>query len=77
MDSPEAGKLPAQISYIKYLKDHYNNLSKIFGYAMKPPEGLINDYGYRSLNDWNDLNKALEFFKKNVENYPQSGKCVR
>ena len=39
---------------------------------MKPPEGKINNYGYRFLNDFNDTDKALEFFKKNVENYPNS-----
>ena len=39
---------------------------------MKPPESKINSYGYRFLNRMNDIDKALEFFKKNVENYPQS-----
>ena len=39
---------------------------------MKPPESIINNYGYRFLNNWNDIDKALEFFKKNVENYPNS-----
>ena len=39
---------------------------------MKPPESVINNYGYRFLSNWNDIDKALEFFKKNVENYPNS-----
>ena len=38
---------------------------------MKPAESKINSYGYRFLM-MNDIDKALEFFKKNVENYPQS-----
>ena len=37
---------------------------------MKPPESKINSYGYKLL--FIDVDKALEFFKKNVENYPQS-----
>ena len=71
MDPPEYGKQPTEISYTLFEK-HYEGLSKIYGYKMKPPEGKINTYGYRFLNNWNDVDEALEFFKKNVENYPES-----
>ena len=39
---------------------------------MKPDEDVINNYGYIFLNQEKDVDKALEFFKKNIENYPQS-----
>ncbi|MCU7549009.1 alpha/beta hydrolase-fold protein [Chitinophagaceae bacterium LB-8] len=61
----------SNITYSKF-EDHYKNLSQIFGYAMKPDEGMINSYGYYLLNSAKDVDRALEFFKKNVENYPQS-----
>ena len=49
-----------------------DSLSKIYGYRMKPDEDVINNYGYIFLNQEKDVDKALEFFKKNIENYPQS-----
>lgn len=70
-EPPDAGKTPSEISYTLFEK-YYEGLSKIYGYKMKPPEEKINSYGYRFLNDLNDVDKALEFFKKNVENYPNS-----
>ena len=39
---------------------------------MKPDENLINRYGYIFLNQLKDIDKALEFFRHNVENYPSS-----
>ena len=38
---------------------------------MKPPENIVNNYGYVFLQG-GELDKALEFFKKNIENYPNS-----
>jgi len=70
-EPPDAGKAPTEISYSLF-ENYYERLSRIYGYKMKPPEGKINNYGYRFLNDFNDTDKALEFFKKNVENYPNS-----
>lgn len=70
MDPPEYGKQPAEITY-ELFKKHYQSLSRIFGYSMKPPENAINNFGYHLLLR-NEVDKALEFFKKNVENYPAS-----
>ena len=39
---------------------------------MKPEESAINHYGYQFLRVEKNVDKALEFFKKNVENYPKS-----
>ena len=66
---PELEQKPSEISYAMFEK-YYAGLSHIYGYKMKPPESKINSYGYKIL--FEDVDKALEFFKKNVENYPQS-----
>jgi predicted alpha/beta superfamily hydrolase len=70
MDPPDAGMRLNDIKW-ELFENHYKNLSEIFGYSMKPEESMINSYGYQLLADKN-IDKALEFFKKNVENYPQS-----
>jgi len=71
MDPPGAGM---QLNDIKWelFEKHYKDLSEIFGYSMKPEESAINNYGYQFLQVEKNIDKALEFFKKNVENYPQS-----
>ncbi len=71
MNPPDIGKKPRDITD-KLFEDHYNRLSMIFGYSIKPPEDIINDYGFRFLKDWDDQLKALEFFKGNVESHPKS-----
>ena len=71
MDLPETNTKPGDITW-SLLEDHYKKLSEIYGYPMKPEESLVNNYGYRFLQRENDIDKALEFFKKNIENYPQS-----
>ena len=71
MDPPDGG---IQLNDIKWelFENHYKDLSEIFGYSMKPEESAINNYGYQFLQVEKNIDKALEFFKKNVENYPQS-----
>lgn len=71
VEPPEAGLPLSDISYSVF-ENHYRSLSKIFGYTMKPDENLINRYGYIFLNQLKDIDKALEFFRHNVENYPSS-----
>jgi uncharacterized protein len=49
----------------------YENLSRHFGYTVKPPESLINDLAYANL--WlKKFDKALYLFKLNVSIYPDS-----
>jgi len=60
----------ASLTY-SYFEKYYYNLSKQYGYTIKPPEDAINNYGY-NLIQLNKIDDALVFFKKNVENYPQS-----
>ena len=71
MDPPDAGMQLNDINW-ELFENHYKNLSEIFGYSMKPEESAINHYGYQFLLVEKNVDKALEFFKKNVENYPQS-----
>jgi predicted alpha/beta superfamily hydrolase len=71
MDLPETNTKPGAITW-SLLDDHYKKQSEIYGCPMKPEESLVNNYGYRFLRRENDIDKALEFFKKNIENYPQS-----
>lgn len=71
MDPPGAGLSLMDITWSLF-ENHYKNMSEIFGYTMKPEEGLINNYGYQFLLVEINIDKAIEFFKKNVENYPQS-----
>ena len=70
MDPPEYDKQPGELTYELFEK-HYQSLSRIFGYNMKPPENVVNNFGYLLLMS-SEVDKALEFFKKNVENYPNS-----
>jgi len=39
---------------------------------MLPPEGFVNWIGYYQLREKDDLEKAIEYFKLNVSNYPAS-----
>lgn len=71
MDPPDAGMQLNEISWAMF-ENHYKDLSEIFGYSMKPEESAINSYGYQFLLVEKNVDKALEFFKKNVENYPNS-----
>ena len=59
-------------SAIAVFKDHYRFLSEKMGYAILPPEDLVNQMGYGFLQQ-NQPAKSYAFFKMNTENYPKSG----
>ena len=65
-----AGWTP-QSGSIAELENHYKKLSERFGYKILPPENLLNQIGYQLLRA-DKTTEALEAFKKNVENYPNS-----
>lgn len=67
---PPQSNNAAQLTY-SYFEKYYDSLSKQYGYTIKPPEDAINNYGY-NLIQLKKIDDALIFFKKNVENYPQS-----
>jgi len=53
------------------MKAHYSNVSKTLGYDNKPDEAMINGMGYQ-LMQMGKVDLAGQFFKMNVENYPNS-----
>lgn len=54
----------------KYV-NHYERLSKEFGREMKPNDDIMNRLGYQFMNI-KQYEKAEQFFKLNVKNYPES-----
>ncbi|CAN5571060.1 hypothetical protein BH10BAC3_BH10BAC3_16770 [soil metagenome] len=69
LDPAEALKNPKDMT-IQIFQDHYKKMQEIFGISIKPPETLTRQYAENFLTNWNDLDKALDFFKENAENYP-------
>ena len=53
------------------MNKHYKRLSKTFGYTIKPPEQLVNQISYQ-LMQMKQMDRAGQFFKMNVTNYPKS-----
>ncbi|WP_343854161.1 alpha/beta hydrolase-fold protein [Algoriphagus jejuensis] len=56
------------------LIQHFQALSNRLSWDFPPPEHLVNQLGYQMIQSGNheDKSKALEFFRMNVENYPES-----
>lgn len=50
---------------------HYQEVSKLFGYKVSPPENMLNNLGYEFLQQ-KQYAKARGLFKLNVGNYPES-----
>ncbi len=57
---------------IQRMKQHYQTVSKEFGYKVSPPEMLINGLGYNALS-LKQYPKAAALFELNIENCPESG----
>jgi tetratricopeptide (TPR) repeat protein len=57
---------------IQRMKQHYQTVSKEFGYKVSPPEMQINGLGYNALT-LKQYPKAAALFEMNIENYPESG----
>ena len=53
------------------VESHYKKLSAKFGYAIQPPEPLMNNLGYQLMGA-DKMDDAIAVFKSNVERYPQS-----
>ncbi|MEP7267306.1 MAG: alpha/beta hydrolase-fold protein [Saprospiraceae bacterium] len=54
----------------KYVR-HYQDVSQLFGYEVKPPEAVINGAGYNFMQ-MKQFKKAEKFFKMNIANFPES-----
>ena len=57
---------------VQRMKQHYQTVSKEFGYNVSPPEMMINGLGYNSLS-LKQYAKAAALFEMNIENYPENG----
>lgn len=66
-----AGWEPPQNGSVSGLENHYKKLSEKFGYEIKIPEAMLNQAGYQFIRANNFL-EAIEIFKKNAANYPNS-----
>jgi uncharacterized protein len=64
--------MDAGTEVVQRMKQHYQTVSKEFGYKVSPPEMQINGMGYNALSQ-KQYDKAEALFKMNIENYPQSG----
>lgn len=64
-DSPDT-------SVVLRYKQHYQKVSKEFGYKVSPPEMQINGLAYFVLGR-KYYDKAAALFRMNIENYPESG----
>jgi predicted alpha/beta superfamily hydrolase len=53
------------------LSAHFSEVSRHMGYAVLPPEALVNQIGYTFLQQ-KMLSRARTFFEMNVRNYPSS-----
>ena len=60
-----------QIDPVPALTAHYQNVSRRMGYAMLPPEGMVNEMGYYYMQQ-GVKDKALSMFSLNIHNYPES-----
>jgi len=69
IDPAEKLKSPMNLT-TQMLHEHYQKMQDIFGVPLKPPQTLTGEYGHNYKTKWNNLEKALEFFKENAENYP-------
>ncbi len=61
----------ARAGGLKAAEEHYQRLTKKFGYPIPVPENLINQLGYQMLGA-QKFDEAIEIFKTNVERYPNS-----
>jgi predicted alpha/beta superfamily hydrolase len=57
---------------VQRMKQHYQTVSKEFGFKVSPPEMQINGLGYNALS-LKQYAKAAALFEMNIENYPESG----
>jgi predicted alpha/beta superfamily hydrolase len=55
-----------------YITEHFSTLSSQFGYAVKPPEGMLDMLGQFELG--RDTTKAITLLQMNAELYPKSAR---
>lgn len=63
-----------EVTNPKQLQEHFTEISNRLSSEFLPPENLVNQLGYNKLRSNNEAEKALalEFFRMNTQNYPES-----
>ncbi len=56
---------------IKKIKDHYEKVSKQFGYTVLPPQDMVTDFAMIAMSK-QFISRAETLYKMNVENYPNN-----
>lgn len=64
-------RIGTSVANLPALRSHYAKLSKRFGYEIKPPENIVNQFGY-SLLGADKVDEAVEAFEENAKLYPNS-----
>ena len=64
-------QIGTSVQNLAALRSHYSKLSKRFGYEIKPPENIVNQFGYALLGS-DKLDEAVEAFEENSKLYPDS-----
>ena len=67
----EGWRLGTSVPNLAAVKTHYSKLSKRFEYEIKPPENIVNQFGYALLNA-EKVDEAVEAFEENAKLYPDS-----
>lgn len=59
------------VNGFKFAEKHFDEISIKLGYTIPVPEDVINNFGYEALNNGN-IQEAMDFFKRNIEQNPNS-----
>jgi len=68
-------KNPGFNAEIPFIKEHYENMSELYGMKFIPPEFLLEMVGKYYLFERNEYDRSIEFFQLNTLNYPASCKA--
>lgn len=64
-------RIDASVQNLASLRSHYSKLSKRLGYEIKPPENIVNQFGYALFRS-EKVDEAIEAFEENAKLYPDS-----
>lgn len=64
-------RIDGAVQSLPALRSHYSKLSKRFGYEIKPPENIVNQFGYALFRS-EKIDEAVEAFEENARLYPDS-----
>lgn len=56
---------------LEFAEKHFKEVSDVVGYTIPVPEEIINNFGYEELDKGN-IQKAIAYFKRNVDQNPNS-----